>query len=420
MRVIYTLALYLLVPAVLARLLWRSRRAPDYRRRWGERFALYRAREAEPFLWVHAVSVGEVQAAVPLVEALLARQPSHPVVVTTTTPTGSQRVQELFGGRVAHVYVPYDLPGAVGRFLNRYRPRIAVIMETELWPNLFHGCSARRIPVVVANARLSARSALGYARVRNLIRDTLAQVTVIAAQGQADADRFLDLGADRARLRVTGSIKFDLKLPASLREQAEVLRLQLGNARPVWVAGSTHEGEEEQVLEAFTRLRNSVPDCLLVLVPRHPERFARAGALCRRRGFKVASRAAQEQVEADTDVYLGDTLGELTLLYGAADVAFVGGSMVPVGGHNLLEPAALGVAVVIGPHTFNFEEITRMLEEVDGVRKVQDSDQLAGCVETLLRDANLRHNVGQRARAFVDANRGALERLLNIISVWMR
>ncbi|MEJ2347471.1 MAG: lipid IV(A) 3-deoxy-D-manno-octulosonic acid transferase [Gammaproteobacteria bacterium] len=420
MRFIYTLALYLLVPAVLVRLLWRSRRAPDYRRRWGERFALYRAREPEPFLWVHAVSVGEVQAAVPLVEALLARQPSHPVVVTTTTPTGSQRVRELFGDRVAHVYVPYDLPGAVRRFLNRYRPRIAVIMETELWPNLFHGCSARRIPVVVANARLSARSARGYARVRSLIRDTLAQVTVIAAQGQADADRFLDLGADRARLRITGSIKFDLKLPASLREQAEVLRLQLGNARPVWVAGSTHEGEEGQVLDAFAQVRKSVPDCLLVLVPRHPERFAGAGALCRRRGFKVASRAAQEQVEADTDVYLGDTLGELTLLYGAADVAFVGGSMVPVGGHNLLEPAALGVAVVIGPHTFNFEEITRMLEEVGGVRKVHDSDELAGCLEALLRDANLRHNVGERARAFVDANRGALERLLNIISVWMR
>lgn len=419
MRWLYTLVLYLLAPLVMLRLLWRSLRAPDYRRRWGERFGFYRQKTLDESVWVHAVSVGEVQAAVPLIEALLAKQPPLHLVVTTTTPTGSQRVREMFGDDVEHVYVPYDLPRAVRNFLHRYRPRIAIIMETELWPNLFDGCRRLRIPVVVANARLSERSARRYSRVLSLFRETIRNVTVIAAQGKADAARFRTLGVDPATLRITGSIKFDMKLPASLREQAEVLRRQLGTDRPVWIAASTHEGEDEQVLDAFARIRASLPDCLLMLVPRHPERFSRVASLCRRRGFNTVLRSSNELCERDTDVYLGNTLGELSLLYAAADVAFVGGSLVPVGGHNLLEPAALGIPAVTGPHTFNFQEITQMLLDVKGVRQVQDAEELAGCVEALLCDANLRHAMGQRGLKLVERNRGALEKLLNIIDAWM-
>ncbi len=419
MRWLYTLVLYLLAPLVMLRLLWRSLRAPDYRRRWGERFGFYRQETLDESVWVHAVSVGEVQAAVPLIEALLARQPPLRLVVTTTTPTGSQRVREMFGSDVEHVYVPYDLPRAVRNFLRRYRPRIAVIMETELWPNLFDGCRRLRIPVVVANARLSERSARRYSRVLSLFRETIRNVTVIAAQGKADAARFRTLGVDPATLRITGSIKFDMKLPASLREQAEVLRRQLGTDRPVWIAASTHEGEDEQVLDAFARIRASLPDCLLMLVPRHPERFSRVASLCRRRGFTTVLRSSNELCEQDTDIYLGNTLGELSLLYAAADVAFVGGSLVPVGGHNLLEPAALGIPAVTGPHTFNFQEITQMLLDVKGVRQVRDAEELASCVEALLCDANLRHAMGQRGLKLVERNRGALEKLLNIIDAWM-
>lgn len=419
MRFIYTIALYLLVPGVFVRLGWRSLRAPEYRRRWGERLSFYsgaRLPQLDGAIWVHAVSVGEVEAASPLVTALKAKYPHTPLVVTTMTPTGSRRVRDIFGDEVFHVYVPYDLPGAVNRFLDRVRPRVAVIMETELWPNLFRGCARRGVPVVVANARLSERSARGYRRVRGLIRDVLRDVTVIAAQSRADATRFRALGAHSESVQVTGSIKFEISLRASLREQAEVLRGQLGRDRPVWIAASTHEGEDEQILDALDRIRHSNPNTLLVLVPRHPERFARVASLCRRHGLETVQRSAGESPTPSTDVYLGDTLGELTLMYAASDVAFVGGSLVAVGGHNMLEPAALGLPVVTGPHTFNFEEITEMLLAVDGARQIHNTEELASVTDTLLRDANLRHTLGENARRFVENNKGARDQLLEIVA----
>jgi len=416
MRRVYNLVLYLLVPWVLARLAWRGRKVPGYRHRWGERFGFYPLPPMDACLWVHAVSVGEVQAAVPLVRALLERYPRLPLLLTTMTPTGSQRVRDLFGDRVLHVYVPYDLPGAVARFLDRMHPHLAVIMETELWPNLFRGCANRGVPVVVANARLSARSTAGYQKLHGLTAETLADVSVLAAQGEVDAERFRNLGMPPGGIQVTGSIKFELKLPASLREQAEVLRGQLGRSRPVWIAASTHEGEDEQVLEALALLRRSIPDCLLVLVPRHPERFDRVVALCKRRGLKIARRSQDEFCDSDCEVYVGDTLGDLPLLYAASDVAFVGGSLVDIGGHNMLEPAALGVPIITGPRVHNFEEITRMLIEVEAARMVRDAQQLAGCVESLMRDANGRHRMGENGRGLVEANRGALEKLLAIVA----
>lgn len=417
MRTLYSLALYVLAPFVFLRLAWRSLRAPDYRKRWSERLGFYGAatppiRDA---IWLHAVSVGEVQASVPLVRALLERYGEGSLVLTTTTPTGSRRVQDLFGSSVTHVYVPYDLPGAVSRFLRRFKPRLGVIMETEIWPNLFAMCDNAGVPLLVANARLSMRSARGYSKIRPLIRNTLSHVSMLAAQGDADARRFRILGLPPQRTEVTGSIKFEQRLPASLREQAEVLRGLLGRDRPVWIAASTHEGEDEQVLDAFEQLLQRLPDSLLVLVPRHPERFGRVAALCRKRGYTIALRSANEACDEHTQIYLGDTLGELPLLYSACDVAFVGGSFTPVGGHNMLEPAALGLPSLTGPHIFNFTEIATMLMEVGAARLVQDSGGLARHLELLLRDANLRHAMGEQGKRLVEANRGALERLLQII-----
>lgn len=442
MRYLYTALLYLLTPFVLLRLRWRALRAPAYAQRWGERFGNYPALDLHDSIWIHAVSVGEVVAAVPLVRALRAAYPQSPLLITTMTPTGTEQVQRLFHGEVHHVYAPYDLPGAVFRFLKRARPRLAVIMETELWPNLFHGCRVRGIPVIVANARLSARSAAGYRRVAALTRATLRDISVIAAQSEADAERFRGLmGSEpfflaeqqkhtqqqekRALtpliplIQITGSIKFDMHLPASLREEAQVLRRNLGVERPVWIAASTHEGEEQAVLDAHARVRVEVPNALLMLVPRHPDRFTRVASLCEKRGLRVVTRSSHLPCLPDADVFLGDSMGELPLFYAAADLAFIGGSLVPTGGHNPLEAAALAVPILFGPHMFNFTEIGNLLLNQDAARQMRDADALAAGVITLLRDVEQRHAMGKRGQQLVEANRGALERLMRIVASYL-
>lgn len=416
MRYLYSLLLYLLIPAVIARLLWRSRRAPAYRRRWAERFGFITPLPVTGVVWVHAVSVGETLAAAPLIKALAAQ--GEPVLVTTTTPTGSDRVRALFGNNVYHLYCPYDLPDAARRFLRRTRPKLAIIMETELWPNLFHACAREKIPLIVANARMSERSARAYGRVAAFTRAILADVTLVVAQGEADAARLRALGA--RDVRVTGNIKFDLHLPASLLEQAAVLRRAWGEDRLVWVAASTHAGEDEQVLDAFARVRLALPDCLLVLVPRHPERFDEVAALCRQRGFAVARRSEQPLCDRETAVFLVDRMGELPVFYAAGDVAFVGGSLVSTGGHNVLEPAALGKPVLVGPHTFNFLDITRQLIAAGGAVEIRDAEQLTEAVLRYLADANLRDTAGHRGRALVEENRGALARLQSLLNEYLR
>ena len=414
-RKIYSLLLYLLVPAVLVRLLIRGLRNRGYWLRWSERFGRVAPLPAGT-LWVHAVSVGEVRAAVPLVVALEQRFPGQHILVTTMTPTGSAQVHKLFGARVAHCYLPYDLPAAVARFLTRTQPRIALVMETELWPNLFRACAAHHIPVVVANVRMSEKSMHRYLRFSRLARATLADVSVFAAQTQADAARLQRLGAEVRRIAVTGSMKFEIHLPASLREEAQALRRQWGAQRAVWIAASTREGEDEMVLTRFIELRGRFPELLLVLVPRHPERFAQVARLCRRTGLPVALRSDREAVLSPaTAILVGDTMGELALLYAAADVAFVGGSLVPTGGHNLLEPAAAGVAVVFGPHMFNFTEIARLVVERGAGRRVRDSVEMGAAVATYLENAELRFSTGEAGRRMVEENRGALQRTLSLI-----
>ena len=421
MRYLYTLILYLMVPWVIIRIVRRGIRMPSYFSRFPERFGKYSLfKSPRNSIWIHAVSVGEVQAAAPLINQLLKKYPSHTFVVTTVTPTGEQRVGELFGKKVSHFYLPYDLPGSVRRFLDTIDPEVAIIVETELWPNLFHQLGKRKIPVVVANARMSERSFKRYRRFARFTRSILKNITLVAAQGENDAERFYKLSskhrsASKLPIVVTGSLKFDLKLPASLYEHAEVLRYKFGMHRPIWIAASTHEGEDEQVLSAFSKIIEQFPNCLLILVPRHPERASKIGSLCKKSGFKCVRRSKTEQVENHVQVYIGDTLGEMSLLYAISDVAFVGGSLVKTGGHNMLEPAALGVPVITGPYTFNFDDITDMMLKVKAAEQVENAEQLAEIVINYLQDANLRHNVGQNGKQLIRDNRGALEKLLEII-----
>ena len=418
MRKLYTLLLYLLAPLLLLRLAWRGLRTPAYRRRWRERFGSVRPAVGERVVWLHAVSVGEVQAAAPLVRALLQR-PEVSLLVTTTTPTGSARVAELFGDEVEHLYAPYDLPGAVARFLDRVRPQLAIIMETELWPNLFNGCRKRGIPLVLANARLSARSTAGYRRVPRLVAKTLAAVTAIAAQTPRDARRFASLGADPETITVTGNLKYEQEIAAGLAEQAVELRRLWGDSRPVWVAGSTHQGEDELLLDAFRQVRRQLPDCLLVLVPRHPQRFAEVAALCGRRGYRVVLRSEHRPCTTDTGVFIGDSMGELQLFYLAGDVAFVGGSLVHRGGHNLLEPASAGIPLVTGPHVANFAEICELLERAGACRRVENVTGLAEAVAYWLQHPGERAQAGEKGRRVVEKNRGALGNVLAIIDRYL-
>lgn len=418
MRWLYSFLFQAMLPFILVRLWWRGRRAPAYRRRWRERFGVFSrpsfAARGRQSIWIHAVSVGETIAAAPMIRALQRRYPDLMVVVTTTTPTGSERVRALFGDSVFHVYSPYDTPGCVGRFLDRTQPVGVVIVETELWPNLVHGCHRRGIPVVVANARLSARSARGYGKVSALTRRMLAEVAAVVAQNPVDGERFVALGLPPSRLTISGSIKFDIMLDRTLRDRAAELRQALGT-RLVWIAASTHAGEDEVILAAHRRLLERHPNALLLLVPRHPERFDGVADLIAREGLRYQRRSQREQPASDSKVILGDTMGELLLLFGAADVAFVGGSLVERGGHNMLEPAAWGLPVLTGPSDFNFREISQLLTEAGALRQIDSAPALAGQLGMLAEDRGERNRRGTQALAVIDANRGALARLLEVI-----
>ncbi|WAJ38190.1 lipid IV(A) 3-deoxy-D-manno-octulosonic acid transferase [Pseudomonas sp. GOM7] len=412
-RHLYTLLLHLALPLIALRLALRARKAPAYARRIRERFSFGLPPLQPGGIWVHAVSVGESIAAAPMIRALQARHPELPITVTCMTPTGSERIQALFGDSVQHCYLPYDLPWAAARFLERARPRLAVVMETELWPNHIHQCARRGIPVALANARLSERSARGYARFARLTAPMLAELSLLAVQTQTEAQRFLALGARPECVEVTGSIKFDLKIDADLPRRAANLRRQWqAEQRPVWIAASTHAGEDEIVLDAHRQLLASRPDALLILVPRHPERFGAVHELCLSQGMATRRRSTGEAVHAGDQVLLGDTMGELLFLYALADIAFVGGSLVANGGHNLLEPAALGKPVLSGPHLFNFLEIAAQLREAGALSEVENADQLAGRVATLLGEPDEAQRMSKAGLAVLQANQGALERLL--------
>ncbi len=417
MRFLYTLAAYLLAPVFCGVLWLRDRRN---RANFSERFGIGPTVE-EPSIWVHAVSVGEVQAAAVLVRCLHDRYPGIPIVVTTLTATGAERARALLGERASVRYMPLDLPGSVNRFFNRVRPRLAVIFETELWPNLYHACGRHRVPLVLASARLSQRAMGRYTRFIALFRQALSNDITVAAQGEGDAVRFRELGASPQRTHVTGNLKFDFALPTDVATKGHELREHYAAGRPVWVAGSTHGGgEEEAVLAAHRHVRSLHPNALLVLVPRHPQRFAEVGSWLEKQNVRIIRRSQPAARTRDLEVLLVDTLGELLDFYAMGDVAFVGGSLVPIGGHNLLEPAALGVPVLTGPHSFNAADIARILVDCGAAIVVKDAAELGERVAALLADPGERARIGALGRAAVEENRGALEKLMSLIDPLLR
>jgi 3-deoxy-D-manno-octulosonic-acid transferase len=415
-RLVYTSLFYCALPLIFLRLWWRARSTPAYGERWRERLALYGppAPHKGSTVVFHAVSVGETHAAQPLIERLLQMRPDLRIVVTCTTPTGSTRIGELFGTRVEHVYLPYDLPGAVQRFLDRFNPSLLVLLETELWPNLLHHCSQRQCKVLLANARLSARSASRYANHAALTRAMLGALDTVVAQAAADGQRFVALGLPGNRLLINGSLKFDMKVDHARVLAARTLKGRW-RGRPVWIAASTREGEDAKVLRAMKLASKKIPELLLVLVPRHPERFASAAMLAREAGFAVQRYSSGGDVSSDTQVLVGDTMGDMHLYYALADVAFVGGSLVDTGCQNLIEPAALGLPVLSGPSLYNFQAVSDLLREQRGLIVVPDEAGLAREVVQLLQQPEEARVMGERARQVVAGNQGATERLSALI-----
>ena len=437
MRFVYTLFFYLAIPFILLRLLWRSLRASAYAKRWAERFGFFssvvlnkstvpnkstavKKATVKKIVWLHTVSVGEFIAALPLIKQLQAN-PGLQLVITTTTPTGSERVQTSLGNSVFHVYAPYDLPDVIARFLRRTKPALLLIMETELWPNTIAACAQGDIPILLVNGRMSKKSADGYKKFSALTRPMLQSLSLALVQNKEDAARFNDLGLPVAQTYITGNIKFDVTLTDELREQAAQLKQQWSQngERIIWIAASTHQGEDEIILEAFVQVKKQIKNLLLVIVPRHPERFASVGNLCASRGFNVAKRSAG-QVTTATDIIIGDTMGELILLFGASDIAFVGGSLVPNGGHNFIEPAAWQLPLLSGMHVFNFAEVSRLLLDVGGLTLIHSASELAEQINTLAVNKAERHRRGLAALTVVNENRGALQKTLDVINPFLK
>ena len=413
MRFLYTLLLYLLLPYVLLRLLWRARRQSGYLDHVGERFGYYAQSADGPFIWVHAVSVGETRAAEPLVQGLRTRYPRHQILLTHMTPTGRETGEALFGGNVVRCYLPYDYPGAVTRFLRHFRPRAGILMETEIWPNLIHACRARGLPLYLVNARLSEKSYLGYRRFAGLARASLAGFTAIAAQGTDDGKRLTELGA--AGVHVMGNLKFDVTPPPAQLELGREWRRDFGAGRPVLLAASTREGEEALLLDALARI--DVPELLTVIVPRHPQRFEEVAGLLAARGIRFQRRSEDVPVAPDTRVMLGDSMGEMFAYYAACDVAFIGGSLLPFGGQNLIEACAAGKPALIGPSTYNFSEAAELAVRAGAAVQIANPPALAKEAERLLRDPDLAQRQAQAALDFCATHRGATARLLDLLKL---
>ena len=414
MRLLYTLALFLLLPWAMLHLLLRSRRQPAYLQHVAERFGTFAEIVPAPLIWIHAVSVGETRAAEPLIKALGEQYPLHRILLTHATPTGRQTGIDLFGDKVSRAYLPYDWPFAARRFLNHFRPRIGIIMETEIWPNLIEQSHRAGLRVYLVNARMSEKSAKGYARIGDLTRTALRQFAGIAAQTERDAARLTDLGAHD--VIVTGNIKFDRSAPPQMVELGARLRSLFGEQRVVFLAASTREGEEALLLDALAK--SGLPQNLLtVIVPRHPQRFDQVAALMKQRGLKFCRRSENPAVSQATGFVLGDSMGEMFAYYAACDVAFIGGSLLPLGGQNLLEACAVGRPVIVGPHTFNFEEATQGAIDAGAAVRVEDPARLIGTLRDLLGDAARRGEMSEAGRQFTARHRGATERTLALLHI---
>lgn len=405
------------MPILLMRLWVRSRTYPAYGQRLLERLGYVRQFSTQDqCIWFHAVSLGESLTAIPLIKKAIEHYPNRQIVVTNMTPTGSEQIRKAFTPeQVYNCYLPYDVPHLMRRFFCRIKPTVAILLETELWPNVLSQCKKRRIPVLLTNARLSARSAKGYAYFGSVMRKMLSQLSYVAAQAQADGDRFLKLGLDQEKLRITGSVKFDLDISENIIQKGKQLREQLGVNRPVWIAASTHEGEEEYILKTHQQLLEKFPQALLVLVPRHPDRFEKVAQLIKQEKFSSARRSVGDEIDAQTQVYLGDTLGEMLVYFAASDIAFMGGSFVSTGGHNMLEPAALSKPVLSGPHVFNFAQIAAQLEQAGALEIVDSSEMLTQKLSELFHQPDLAQKMGVHGLEVLNANRGAADKQFDLI-----
>ncbi len=438
-RSLYTLFLYLIFPLVLLRLLIRSRSNPDYRKRWSERLGLFNNYNNKPVIWVHTVSVGEAIAAKPLIEKLLDTYSDIPILVTTTTPTGSDRVRAMFADQIEnqqllHVYFPYDLLGSVTRFIKTFQPRILIVVETEIWPNLYAKCYQQKIPVVMVNARLSDKSTQSYLKVKGLVAETLSKVNVIAVRSKSDAERFSQLGAKPSKIQEIGNIKYDISIDQGQVVKAKKHLKSWNNddqdRRLVYVAASTHEGEDVKILFTYLNLLKQFPSLLLVLVPRHPERFDEVYKDCLEQLPKELSIVRHSQITDYTDiekqklnVILGDSMGEMQMWYATADIVFIGGSLVQTGGHNPLEATLFGVPVVSGPHMFNFEDIATELSAAELLFVCDDEFEISKKLSQILMDKkdldlqNSRLNVYEnKAENFMQQHQGVTARLLTIVA----
>lgn len=413
MRILYTILLWLLLPYVLLRLLWRARKQPEYLRHIGERFGIYPAHDGKPLIWLHAVSVGETRATQSLVERLRATYPAHRILLTHATPTGRAAGEQLYGNDVLRAYLPYDYPFAVHAFLRHFRPQIGILMETEIWPNLIEAGHKQGIPLLLLNARMSEKSARGYARFVALTRSALERLAAIAAQSEDDAVRLTKLGGKN--VSVMGNLKFDIEPPPAMLELGVQMRKQFGATRKVLLAASTREGEEELLLDALPRMQ--IEGLLLVVVPRHPQRFDEVAALLRQRGISYSRRSENRPTDMNKAVVLGDSMGEMFAYYAASDLAFIGGSLLPYGGQNLIEACAVGTPVIVGPHMYNFSEATRSAVDMGCALQVTDPAGLADASRILLGDSASLLAFRRRCSNFVERYQGATQKALETIAV---
>lgn len=411
-RFIYAVLTYSLLPFYVFFWIAKGVINNSYWDRINQRFGFGYPNLDKGTIWIHAVSVGEVQASVPLVEALKVRHPDKEILITTVTPTGAQQIRKTFKNSVYHCYIPFETSFSIKAFFDAVRPSIALILETEIWPNLYNECGVRKIPLILVSARISAKSLKNYKRLLLLFRETLSHGILIAAQSSVDAKRFISLGADKDKTWVMGNIKFDFNLPVDMDVKGINLRSKEFGDRPVWIAASTHEGEEVEILKAHREILKTIRNMLLIIVPRHPERFAKVEQLIKTKKWSYTTRSSTQSVADTCEVYLLDSMGELLLFYSASDVAFVGGSLVPIGGHNLLEPASLALPILTGAYMFNQQEMTDLLLEAGAVKIVKDKTGIIDNVLSFHHDKVTSKSLGAKARIIVQENKGALGSLM--------
>ena len=412
MRSMYHTLTYILLPFLVLFWFAKSLLNKSYLDRLTQRFGFGYPKLNSGSIWIHAVSVGEVQASIPLVNELKQHYPYKEIIITTVTPTGSKQVKNIFKDAVETSYIPFETNFAIKNFFNSIKPSVALIMETEIWPNLYKECGSRGIPLILVSARISEKSLINYKRFLPLFRDTLSHGILIAAQSQIDADRFLALGASKDRTWIMGNIKFDFKLPEEILTKAKIYRSKIFPRRHIWIAASTHEHEEEIILEAHKNISKKIENLLLILVPRHPERFAKITQILKEDNWIYSKKSDDQDIPESCQVLLIDTIGELLFFYACSDVAFVGGSLLPVGGHNLLEPAAIGLPIITGAHTFNQKEMTDRLIQVDALRIVHNANSLSSDVIFFLTNTEESKNAGQRGKLIVESSKGAIKSLM--------